>query len=97
MHLRIHVEWAWLSHENRSLKRWGRRDTFYQKQTLFLFFKVREVIEGQKAELIERRYSFPIGKLMGVVRESLKWADGKLVKEITDSEVRGGSAGVWDV
>ncbi len=37
---------------------------------------------------MERRYSFPIGKLMGVVREALKWADGKLVKEVTETEVR---------
>ena len=38
--------------------------------------------------MIERRYSFPISKLMGVVREELKWADGKLVKEIVEKEVR---------
>lgn len=25
---------------------------------------------------------------MGVVREALKWADGKLVKEVTETEVR---------
>ena len=37
---------------------------------------------------MERRYTFPVGKLMGVVREKLKWADGKLVKEIIEKQVR---------
>ena len=46
------------------------------------------MIAEHRAELLERRYSFPVGKLMGVVREALKWADGKLVKEITEQEVR---------
>ena len=30
---------------------------------------------------------FPVGKLMGAVREKLKWADGKLVKEIIEKQV----------
>ena len=38
-------------------------------------------------ELLERRYTFPVGKLMGAVREKLKWADGKLVKEIIEKQV----------
>ena len=29
------------------------------------FSQVRDVIELNKAELLERRYTFPIGKLMG--------------------------------
>ncbi len=45
------------------------------------------MLSEHKEELLERRYSFPVGKLLGVVREALKWADGKLVKEITDQEV----------
>jgi len=49
--------------------------------------KVREEIESLKAELLERRYAFPVGKLMGVVREKLKWADGKLLKDVTEKEV----------
>ena len=50
-------------------------------------WKVREEIESQKAELLERRYTFPVGKLMGVVREKLKWADGKLLKDVIGREV----------
>ncbi len=48
---------------------------------------MRNEIEQNKAELLERRYTYPVGKLMGVVREKLKWADGKMLKEITDREV----------
>ena len=44
-------------------------------------------MDQQREGLLERRYSFPIGKLMGVVREQLKWADGKVIKEMTDKEV----------
>ena len=32
-------------------------------------------------------YTFPVGKLMGAVREKLKWAGGKLVKEIIEKQV----------
>lgn len=45
------------------------------------------MIAQQREEVLERRYSFPLGKLMGVVREKLKWADGKLIKEIAEREV----------
>ena len=49
--------------------------------------QVQEVIDKNKKELVERRYTFPVGKLMGAVRERLKWADGKLVKEIIEKQV----------
>ena len=49
--------------------------------------QVQEVIGQNRAELLERRYMFPVGKLMGAVREKLKWADGKLVKEIIEKQV----------
>lgn len=49
--------------------------------------RVQEGIEQFKPELLERRYSFPVGKIMGAVREGLKWADGKLVKGTVDSQV----------
>ena len=49
--------------------------------------QVKEVLEQHKAELVERRYTFPVGKLMGAVRERLKWADGKLVKESIEKQV----------
>ncbi len=45
------------------------------------------MISHQREELVERRYAFPVGKLMCMVREELKWADGKLIKEIVDQEV----------
>ena len=49
--------------------------------------QVQEVIGQNRAELLERRYTFPVGKLMGAVREKLKWADGKLIKEIIEKQV----------
>ena len=49
--------------------------------------QVQEVIGQNRAELLECRYTFPVGKLMGAVREKLKWADGKLVKEIIEKQV----------
>jgi hypothetical protein len=61
---------------------------------------VCEVIAEHKDELVERRYSFPVGKLLGAVRESLKWADGKLVKLITEKQVIGydgqSECFIWD-
>ena len=54
-----------------------------------LCIQVCELIAEHREELLERRYSFPIGKLLGVVRETLKWADGKLVKSITEQQVKG--------
>ena len=49
--------------------------------------QVQEVIGQNRVELLERRYTFPVGKLMGAVREKLKWADGKLIKEIIEKQV----------
>ena len=49
--------------------------------------QVLEVIGQNRDELLERRYSFPVGKLMGAVREKLKWADGKLIKETIEKQV----------
>ena len=49
--------------------------------------QVQEIIGQNRAELLERRYTFPVGKLMGAVREKLKWADGRLVKEIIEKQV----------
>ena len=49
--------------------------------------QVLEVIGQNRDELLDRRYSFPVGKLMGAVREKLKWADGKLIKENIEKQV----------
>ena len=53
-----------------------------------MYIKVNEVIDKNRSELLERRYAFPVGKLMGAVREGLKWADGKLVKETIEKQVK---------
>lgn len=45
------------------------------------------VIEQNKAQLLEQRYDFPIGTLLGEVRKRLKWADGKAVKSEMDVQV----------
>ena len=34
-----------------------------------------------KCELVERRYRFNVGQLMGEIRGSLTWVDGKQVKQ----------------
>lgn len=49
---------------------------------------VEEVLEQHKKELLEQRYSFAIGTLLGEVRKRLKWADGKAVKNEMDVQVR---------
>ena len=55
---------------------------------LHTIVQVQSVIEDNRKELLERRYTFPVGKLMGAVRERLKWADGKLVKDTIEKQVR---------
>ncbi|XP_033354259.1 probable glutamine--tRNA ligase isoform X2 [Bombus vosnesenskii] len=42
--------------------------------------EVEKVISTHKVEIIEKRYHFNIGPLMQHVRNTLKWADGKAVK-----------------
>jgi glutaminyl-tRNA synthetase len=48
---------------------------------------VTEAVENAREELIERRYRFNVGQLMGGVRGKLKWADGKVVKEEVDKQI----------
>lgn len=40
-----------------------------------------------KPELLEKRYRYPVGMLLGKVRAKLPWADGKAVKAETDMQV----------
>ena len=40
-----------------------------------------------KDELVKSRYRFNTGILMGVVRNKLKWADGKAIKSEIDMQV----------
>ena len=49
---------------------------------------IEEVITQHKAELLEQRYNFSVGTLLGEVRKRLKWADGKAVKDEMDAQVR---------
>ena len=50
---------------------------------------IEQVIQENKDRLLEQRYSFPIGTLLGEVRKRLPWADGKATKSELDVQVRG--------
>lgn len=45
------------------------------------------MIQKNKAELVEQRYRFNVGKLLGDVRAKLPWADGKAVKSEVDVQI----------
>lgn len=49
--------------------------------------EVERVINDHRAEIIEKRYRFNVGPLMQQVRYSLKWADGKAVKNEFDVQM----------
>ncbi|CAH1783319.1 unnamed protein product, partial [Owenia fusiformis] len=48
---------------------------------------VEGVIKKNKEQLLEKRYHFNMGVLMGETRKSLKWADAKIVKSEIDMQV----------
>ncbi|XP_048738794.2 glutamine--tRNA ligase-like [Ostrea edulis] len=48
---------------------------------------VEEVIAKYKSSLLEKRYRFNMGMLMGEARSKLKFADGKIVKNEVDMQV----------
>lgn len=48
---------------------------------------VEVVIQKHKDGLIEKRYHYNMGLIMGEVRKQLKWADGKAVKNEVDMQV----------
>jgi glutaminyl-tRNA synthetase len=48
---------------------------------------VEKAVEGVKAEIIEKRYRYPTGMIMGVVRKEQPWADGKVVKSEIDMQI----------
>ncbi|XP_055958288.1 glutamine--tRNA ligase [Patella vulgata] len=48
---------------------------------------VEEVIGKYKNDLIESRYKFNTGKLLGEAKGKLKWADGKAVKNEVDMQI----------
>lgn len=49
--------------------------------------EVEAVLSGSKAEILEKRYRFPVGQLMAEVRKRIPWADGKAVKSEFDVQV----------
>lgn len=48
---------------------------------------VEEVINKNKAEIVEQRYRFNVGKILQDVRAKLPWADGKAVKSEVDVQI----------
>ena len=48
---------------------------------------IEDVIGQNKTKLLEQKYDFPVGTLLGEVRKRLKWADGKAVKDEMDVQV----------
>ncbi|CAF3321802.1 unnamed protein product [Rotaria sp. Silwood1] len=48
---------------------------------------IEEIIKQNKTNLLEQRYDFPIGTLLGVARKRLPWADGKAVKAEMDVQL----------
>lgn len=48
---------------------------------------VEEVLTKNKAEIVEQRYRFNVGKILQDVRGKLLWADGKAVKSEVDVQI----------
>ena len=48
---------------------------------------VASLIEVKKSELEKDRYLFPIPSMLITVRDQLKWADSKDIKEEVDAQV----------
>ncbi|XP_011874554.1 PREDICTED: probable glutamine--tRNA ligase isoform X2 [Vollenhovia emeryi] len=49
--------------------------------------EVEKIIKAHKDEILEKRYRFNSGPLMQQVRSSLKWADGKAIKNEFDVQL----------
>ncbi|XP_076237813.1 glutaminyl-tRNA synthetase [Calliopsis andreniformis] len=49
--------------------------------------EVEKVINAHKTEILEKRYHFNVGPLMQQVRNNLKWADGKAIKNEFDIQI----------
>ncbi|XP_076160677.1 glutaminyl-tRNA synthetase isoform X2 [Ptiloglossa arizonensis] len=49
--------------------------------------EVEKVINVHKTDILEKRYHFNIGPLMQQVRNNLKWADGKAIKNEFDVQI----------
>ncbi|KAK0428027.1 hypothetical protein QR680_010554 [Steinernema hermaphroditum] len=49
--------------------------------------EVRTVLEANKDDLLAQRYAFNTGKLLGEVKNKLKWADGAKLKQEMDTRI----------
>lgn len=49
--------------------------------------EVEIVLKSNKSDILDKRYRYPIGALMGQVRQKLPWADGKAIKSEFDVQV----------
>mmetsp|Transcript_3801 Transcript_3801/g.5308 ORF Transcript_3801/g.5308 Transcript_3801/m.5308 type:complete len:764 (+) Transcript_3801:110-2401(+) len=49
---------------------------------------VSEVIESQKAAIVEERYHYPLMNIMAPLKTKLKFADSKLVKDEVDAQLK---------
>ncbi|XP_054016254.1 probable glutamine--tRNA ligase isoform X1 [Hylaeus anthracinus] len=49
--------------------------------------EVEKVINAHKTEIVEKRYHYNVGPLMQQVRNNLKWADGKAIKNEFDAQI----------
>ncbi|KAL3851861.1 hypothetical protein ACJMK2_015562 [Sinanodonta woodiana] len=48
---------------------------------------VEQVLSKYKEDLLEKRYNFSMGVILGEARSKLKWADGKAIKNEVDMQV----------
>ncbi|XP_037075687.1 LOW QUALITY PROTEIN: probable glutamine--tRNA ligase [Pollicipes pollicipes] len=48
---------------------------------------VTKLLKHHKKELLEKRYQFSIGIILGSLRKELPWADGRLVKTEVDAQI----------
>lgn len=48
---------------------------------------VNEVVEANKATILEQRYRTNVGELLGHVRKRHPWADAKVVKQVMDAKL----------
>ncbi|KAK7499971.1 hypothetical protein BaRGS_00008819 [Batillaria attramentaria] len=48
---------------------------------------VEAVVKKYKGELLEKRYKFGVGTILGEAKAKLKWADGKAIKNEVDMQI----------
>ncbi|OMO72924.1 Glutamyl/glutaminyl-tRNA synthetase, class Ib [Corchorus capsularis] len=48
---------------------------------------VNEIFEEKKAVILEQRYRYNVGELLGSVRDKHRWADAKIAKQLVDAKM----------